>query len=118
MKCKTCGHEIENKTIKVDGVEYETETHDFNKKLSDIEIPKGWRLWTSEECIKLNNKVKLRKQLNLEDCWFFIEQPFLFNNKLVAWFSANSDRAYLNCSGGPAYTYSSLGVRFCRSVKK
>ena len=106
------------RTIIIDGIEYEKETHDFNKKLSDIQIPKGWRLWTSEECIKLHNLY--RKELNIEDCWFFIKQPFEFNKRkdYVARFLANSDGALLNCDGNPSSTYSNLGVRFCRKISR
>ena len=102
------------KTIKINNIEYETETHDFNKTLSEIKIPKGWRLWTAEECIKLFNSHE--KELNLTDCWFFIKQPF---NKFnyVARFDADSDRASLSCSRYPSDRDDSLGVRFCRELK-
>ncbi|MEK6878833.1 MAG: hypothetical protein AABY22_04460 [Nanoarchaeota archaeon] len=33
---------MKNKTLIIDGIEYETKEHDFNKKLSDIKIPKAW----------------------------------------------------------------------------
>jgi hypothetical protein len=108
------------KTKIIDGIEYEIETHNFNRKLSDIKIPKGWRLWTAEECIKLHNSLEFRNMLNLEDCWFFIQQPFRFNfeKDYVARFGADSGWANLSCVGYPTGTYSSLGVRFCREVKK
>lgn len=122
MKCKCCGAEIPeiSKTVKVGNVEYETETHDFNKKLSDITIPKGWRLWRYDECVKLHNDKKLRKKLNIEECWFFIKQPFKFNEEkgYVARFDANSDGALLYCGGNPEDSGSSLGVRFARDFKK
>ena len=120
MKCKTYGHEIEKmKTLIIEGIEYETETHDFNKKLSEIKILRGWRLWTAEECIKLHNS-KYKYELNLKDCWFFIEQPFNLNkkNNYVAGFVAYSYRADLDCYWNPGGSDSSLGVRFCRKVKK
>lgn len=118
MKCETCGTELpEKKTLIIDGVEYETETHDFNKTLSEIKIPKGWRLWTTEECIKLLNLHE--KVLNLTGCWFFIEQPFnKFKNTYVARVGANSGRAYLFCYRYPAFRYGALGVRFCRDLSK
>lgn len=118
MKCKTCGHDKEEKTIEIEGWEYETETHDFDKKLPYIKIPKGWELWTYEDCIKLHNDKKLRKELNLDDCWFFIEQPFKVNKNNVARFYADSDGASLDCLGYPRGSGSSLGVRFKRKVKK
>ena len=41
------------KTITIDKVKYELEVHDFNKKLSEIKIPKGWRLLYPSEAILL-----------------------------------------------------------------
>jgi hypothetical protein len=105
------------KTRIINGVEYETETHDFDKTLSKIKIPKGWRLWTAEECLGLFNSHE--KELNLSDCWFFIKQPFdKFKNMYVARFGAFSVWADLLCVGGPTNSDASLGVRFCREVKK
>ena len=119
MKCSKCNQEIEKKTIIIDGIEYETEDHDFNKKLSDIKIPEGWRLWTAEECIKLKNwNDKNKNKLNLKDCWFFIKQPFDFNKDLVARFIAGSGWVGLNCYRNSSNSNSDLGVRFCRDVKK
>lgn len=108
------------KTKIIDGIEYECETHDFGKKLSEIKIPKGWRLWTIEECAKLHNNKKWREKLNLKDCWFFFEQPLKINDEggYVAWFGADSGWADLDCGRYPSVTDSSLGVRFCRDVKK
>jgi len=105
-------------TIKINNVEYETKTHDFNKILSEIKIPKGWRLWTAEECIFLHNS-KYKKKLNLDNCWFFIKQPFKLNkkNKFVARFVAGSDGADLGCNRNPSYSFSALGVRFARDLK-
>ncbi len=103
------------KTIKINGYEYEAETHDFNKKLSDIKIPKGWELWTTEDCIKLHNNAKYRKELNLEDCWFYIKQPFIFNKKNYnTRFITGSGGAGLNCYGNPQGSLPELGVRFKR----
>ena len=105
------------KTIKINNVEYECNTHDFNKTLSEIKIPKEWRLWTAEECIELHNS-KYKKKLNLDNCWFFIKQPFNFNKKKrVARFFAVSGRAVLDCDGGPSNSFYSLGVRFARDLK-
>jgi hypothetical protein len=119
MKCSKCNQEIEKKTIIIDGIKYETEDHDFNKKLSDIKIPEGWRLWTAEECIKLKNwNDKNDNKLNLINCWFYIKQPFNLNKDLVARFCADSDGAYLYCDRDPSDSDSDLGVRFCRRVKK
>lgn len=104
------------KTLVIGDVEYETESHDFNKILSEIKIPKGWRLWTVEECIKLFNSHE--KELNLNNCWFFIEQPFKkFKNKYVARFCADSGRAYLDCDWDPTIRDGRLGVRFAKNLE-
>lgn len=117
MKCKHCGHEIEEReTLIVDGYEYEVKEHSFDKTLDEIEIPEGWELWTHEDCIKLRNDEKLREKLNLQNCWFFIKQPF--KQDYVARFNADSGRAYLYCDGDAEYRYGSLGVRFKRKVGK
>ena len=116
--CKNCGKEFGN-VIKIRNTEYETETHNFDKNLSEITIPNGWRLWTAQECIEFYNDVELRKKLNLEDCWFFIKQPFIFNEeeKFVARFSANLYGADLDCERDPYYHTSRIGVRFARDIK-
>ncbi len=115
MKCKSCGHEIKKmNTIKIKELKIEVEIniHDKNKKLSDIEIPKGWRLLKVNEIIFLKNNYE--KKLNLEDTWEFIEQPF--KQDYVARFCASAGRAGLGCDGYPDGTYSSLGVRFCKDI--
>ena len=117
MKCPHCSQDIEGiskvTTIEIDGWLYETKTHDFDKELKDIQIPKGWRLWKALDFEKFS--LKDWDTLNLKDTWFFIKYPFAYNpNNYVAWFGANSDRAYLSCYGSPSYADSSLGVRFCR----
>ena len=119
MKCKECGTELSEikKTLIVDNVEYETETHDFNKTLSEINIPEGWRLWTVEECTKLFNSHE--KELKLIDCWFFIEQPFeKFKDKYVGGFRADSVWANFLCNWDADIHYDALGVRFCRGLSK
>ena len=105
------------KTITIDGWEYTIEDEQKGKNLSEITVPSGWQLWTQEDCIRLHNSH--RKELNLEECWFFIEQPFNLNQEkeFVARFYANSVRAYLDCGGGPRVSVPGLGVRFKRRVK-
>ncbi len=120
-KCKSCGQEIvtiQSKTIKIKelGIEVETKIHDKNKILSDIKIPKGWRLLKADEIIFLFNNYE--KELNLSNTWEFIEQPFTkFKDKYVARFSAGSDWALLYCDWLPQGSRSSLGVRFCKQIK-
>ena len=108
------------KTIKIKGWEYTDEDEQKNTYFKDIKIPEGWELWTSEECVKFHNDEKLRKLLKLEDCWFWIQQPFEKNKKhgYVARFGASLGRAFLDCNGNPTNSYSSLGVRFRRKVGK
>lgn len=103
------------KTIIFDGIEFETETHHFNKKLSDIKIPKGWRLWKSSECYDLWINDELRKRFNLNNCWFYVQQPIeKYKNKYVAWFNAFSFGVDMCCFRDPSVASASLGVRFCR----
>ena len=105
-----------NQTITLNRVEYETKTHDFNKMLSEIKIPKGWRLWTAEECIKVFNSHE--KELNLSDCWFFIEHPFdKFKDKYGGRFWADSVGASLYCGRGAVDRHDTLGVRFAKDLK-
>jgi hypothetical protein len=116
MKCKCCGHEIEENTIIIGDYEYETKTHDFDKCLKDIEIPKGWELWSVSDFEKFS--LKDWDTLNLKDAWFFIKYPFAFNpNNYVSRFVAYSGRAYFFCYGDPACHGGGLGVRFKRKIK-
>ena len=106
------------KTKIIDGWEYECETHDFNKILGEIKIPKGWQLWSIEDCVKLHNIPKYKIELNLQDCWFFIKQPFNQYIHSVAGFNTSSDWAGLSCGWGPTIRDDHLGVRFKRRVRK
>ena len=116
MKCKCCGHEIEENIIIIDGYEYETKTHDFNKCLKDIKIPKGWELWRVSDFEKFS--LKDWDTLNLKEAWFFIKYPFAYNpNDFVAGFITLSDGASFNCFRFPTSSGSSLGVRFKRKIK-
>ena len=61
-RCKTCGHEIENKTIKLKIfgklLEIEKELHTEMNKASLVTIPDGWRLLELSEWIELINNYK------------------------------------------------------------
>ena len=103
--------------IVIDGWAYETKEHDFNKKLSEIEIPKGKELWLPSECYKFYENKELRNKLSLSECWFFVKQ-IKENTINVARFVAFSDWANLYCSWRPGNSYPSLGVRFKWKVKK
>lgn len=120
MKCDKCGSELPEqpqKTIVIQGTEYETQTHDFNKILSEIQIPEGWRLWKASDFEKLS--LADWDTLNLKDAWFFIKYPFTYNPKnYVTGFVADSVRACLSCYGDADVRFSALGVRFCRDIKK
>lgn len=110
---------MKDKTIIIDRVEYEIESHDFNKTLAEIKIPKGWRLWKPSECFKLLENEKHCRKLNLFDSWFFVlKSGHLGDVNNVARFSADSGRADLYCGRSPANRVAELGVRFCRDVKK
>jgi len=100
------------KTKIIKGIEYEMETHDYNKTLSEIKIPKGWRLLKPSEALMI-------WELEQLDDWFFVEQVVEKNKDgKVARFNANSVRAILNCNRDPELRDSCLGVRFCRDLKK
>lgn len=124
-KCTKCGRELPKtpqKTLKIAklGIEVETRAHDGGKKLSEIQIPKGWRLLRVNEVIALHNDKKLRKQLGMENTWEFIEQPFEFNKEkgYVARWNAGSGWAGLSCSCDVQDSDPGLRVRFCREVGK
>lgn len=102
------------KTITINNVEYELEQHDNGKKLSDIKIPKGWRLLLPSEAMML-----YERGLIGENFWFFVKQTNKEEEKkgYVARFYAVSYRADLNCFREPSDTNSSLGVILARDLK-
>ena len=102
--------------IVINGWAYEIKDHDFNKKLSDIKIPAGKELWHPSECFNLYDDKKLREQLNLSDCWFFVKQV-RENTTDVARFYADSVWVNVDSSYGSDYRDSDLGVRFKWRVK-
>jgi hypothetical protein len=106
--CKHCGQKLpeEVKKVVVDGWEYDTKDSQLGTSFEKIKIPNGSELWTAEDTIKLYNDRKLRKKLNLEDCWFWVKHPYETSNKKnVARFRADSVGAYLDCKWGPTYSY-------------
>src|SRR3990167_6478828 len=112
---------MKTKQIKYRGkkIEVGIEDEQKGKIFSDIEIPECWKLWTHQMCIDFHNDEKLRRELFLKDCWFFVEQPFDFNkNKgYIARFGAYSGWVGLDCYGYPQNSNSGLGVRFYREVE-
>lgn len=107
------------KTIKIKelGIEVETKIQQKGIYFKDIKIPKGWRLLKIDEIVFLFNNYK--KKLNMETTWEFFEQPFKLNKEegLVSRFYANPDDAVLSCGRNPLYSYSRLGVRFCKDLE-
>lgn len=105
------------KTLKIPKlkIEVEVEIHCRGKKLAEIKIPKGWRLLKPSEIWLLFENEKYRKQLRLDNTWEFVDNPI--KNGWVARFDADDDWADLYCGGGTDISYSSLGVRFCRSLR-
>lgn len=113
MKCPHCNQEIVRPTIIIDKTEYELEQHDNNKKLSDIKIPKGWRLLKPWEAQRLWDLGYLR------DNWFYVENTCKEEKDKgnVARFYVYSGRASFICYRSPSNTGAALGVLFCRSIK-
>ena len=102
------------KTITINNVEYELEQHDNGKRLSEIKIPKGWRLLLPSEAMMLYERGLIDKSF-----WFYVQQINKEEEKKgnVARFYAGSDWASLSCGGGPSGTVASLGVLFCKDLK-
>ena len=113
MKCKTCGHEIEErKTIIINKVEYELEQHDNGKILKDIKIPKGWRLLLPSEAMILYERGLIDNTF-----WFFVQQTNKEEKKgNVARFGAYSGGAIFSCGWDPSGSDASLGILLCKDL--
>jgi hypothetical protein len=119
MKCKKCGHEIEDsETIISDGWEYDIETTQKGVGYRKIQYPKNGALWDVSDFAKFTTEQW--KLLKLDNDWFYIQQPIkeMSLQGYVAGFVANSDWAGLGCYWDPRVSYPELGVRFKRKVKK
>ena len=102
--------------IKKLNIEVETRIHQKGKSFNKIKIPKGWRLLKMDEMTFLYNNYA--KELNLNNTWEFIEQPFdKLKNKYASRFYACSGYANFYCGRDPLNSGSRLGVRFCRDLK-
>lgn len=113
--CPHCNQEIAKKeTIIIDKVEYELEQHDNNKKLSEIIIPKGWRLLLPSEAMMLYERGLIDSNF-----WFYVKQTNKEEAKKgnVARFCSDSDGSILRCDRDPSGTYDSLGILLCRDLK-
>ena len=105
-------------------ISVEIEVHDKDKSWDDLELSKREKeLLTTEQCIWLANS-KYAKTLKMDGSSskddFFIQQPFNLNKKngYVAGFYADSGYAGLSCDRDSSYSYSDLGVRFCKKIKE
>lgn len=103
--------------IVIDGWAYETKEHDFNKELGNIIIPEGKELWLPSETFKFYEDKKLREQLNLSKCYFFVKQ-IRENTTDIARFCAYSSYCSLGWGYYSGGCDSTLGVRFKWKVKK
>ena len=105
-------------------ISVEIEVHDKDKSWDELNLKdREEELLTAEQCIWLANskyakELKMDGSSSLDD--FFIQQPFNLNRKngKVARFIVDSDYAYLDCNRYSVNSYSSLGVRFVRKIKK
>ena len=102
------------KTIIINNIEYELEQHDNGKRLSEIKIPKGWRLLLPSEAMMLYERGLIDKSF-----WFYVQQINKEEEKKgnVARFYAGSVGAGLGCYRNPSYSVASLGVLFCKDLK-
>ena len=86
----------------------------FNgKKLSEIKIPKGWRLLRLNELEEVMNYL-IKNNLGI---WSYFEQPIKRFKDEVARFGADSGYAVLYCGRDSDYSDSYLGVIFARDLK-
>lgn len=116
MKCKHCGSET-GKLVKFPklGIEVDFEQEQNGKEFSEIIIPEGWRLLRIGEVVEVMEYAVKNKL----DIWSWFEQPIkVFRGKYSARFIADSDRALLGCGRNLWVSNSSLGVIFCREIKK
>ena len=107
----------QNKIVKFEnlGIEVDFNQEQYGKTFKEIKIREGWRLLRIGELGEIMNYI-LDNNL---DIWSFFEQPFKkFKNKYIARLGANSNRAGLNVDRGPGDSFSSLGVIFCRDIKR
>ena len=103
------------KTKIINNVEYELEQHDNGKNLSEIKIPKGWRLLLPSEAMMLYERGLINNNF-----WFFVKQTNKIEKKKgnVARFDADSSRAYFVCDGSDSGRGASFGVIFARDLKE
>ena len=110
---------MKTKICKELNIEFTLEQQQNNKKFSEIEIPEGWKIFDIPLFIKLWNIKECREEIlkaNNSKIWIFLENFDYLKEKYVAWFSAYSDRADLNCNRYPVNSLSALGVLFYRSL--
>jgi hypothetical protein len=106
-------------------IEVEIKVHDRGKSWKELKLSKReTKLLTTEQCILLANNPIYSKILKMDGSSdtddFFIQQPFSLSkkNKYVTELNINSVGISIYCYGNPSYHSNSLGVRFCRKIRK
>ncbi len=105
-------------------ISVEIEIHNKNKSWDELNLGEREKeLLTYDQCVFLANNPKYAKTLKMDgsssDDDFFIQQPFDLNRKNggVARFYVDSGDANLYCRYDSGFSYSTLGVRYCRKIK-
>lgn len=97
------------------GIEVNFKQEQNGKEFKDIKIPNGCRVLRFEELEPVINYI-VENNLVI---WSYFEQPIRkYNKKYIARFDASSVRVDFSCYGDPRDSSSSLGVIFCREIKK
>ncbi len=127
LKAKKVMEENKSDFIKIPelGIEIQSKIHHKNKSYDDLvkEFGKEFleeNLPTYAQLQFLRNSKKYCKKLGLLDTWEFVKQEDEISKKngYVARFIAYSDFCDLNCVRYSWDSFSYLGVRFFRKVKK
>ncbi len=113
VKIQELGIEIQNK-IHHKNKSYDDLVKEFGKEFLEENIP------TYAQLQFLRNSKKYCKKLNLIDTFEFVKQEDEISKKndYVARFNADWDYCYLGWGGVSGVSYSNLGVRFVRKIKK
>ena len=127
LKAKKVMEENKSDFIKIEelNIEIQKNIHHKNKSYDNLveEFGKGFleaNLPTYSELQFLRNSKKYCKKLGLLDTWEFVKQEDEISKKngYVARFYSYSGYCYLGCYGDSDGSYSDLGVRFVRRIKK
>lgn len=125
MKCKTCGHEIEE-LIKIPEltIEVERELHTEMNTVSLIQVPKGFRLLELSELIFIYNNYQ--DKFNWGEDKFFdeiVKQPikdckYPYHNAWLRRLDDGNGSVLVGNGRYLSYNDAVRGVRFCREVKE